>query len=386
MSEPERDPPRVWAVMGYRAGENSQIQALAEALHWPVEIKRLAHRPRGFVPNLLRRVTLSGIRIGDSSPLVPPWPDLVISAGFRNEPVVRWIKAQAGDRCHIVHIGRPWAAIDNFDLVITTPQYRLPKRPNVLHNGTTLHRVTPERLQVDTEHWSERLEKLPAPRVAVLVGDSGPYAFGPHAARRLGREVSALVWAVGGSALVTTSARTDLAAADVLEEYLTVPRYIYRWQPDSEENPYYAFLALADRIVVTGDSIAMISEAVASGKPVSIFDLAVGRWAMRRPAPAVVPGEEDNDFKLRSNFYRFMMRFGPQRLSRDVTLVHEHLVSARRAVWLGDDIEGASPVTGEAVQRSVQRVAELLGPSFAPGAPGEAARAETRSSEAEQSR
>ena len=39
-------------------------------------------------------------------------------------------------------------------------------------------------------------------------------------------------------------------------------------------NPYLGFLALADRIIVTSDSMSMLVEAVATGKPVIIFDLA----------------------------------------------------------------------------------------------------------------
>ncbi len=76
--------PRVWLVTGYRAGESNQILALAEALGWPYEHKRLGYRRGGAVVGLLRRRGLQGIVIPASSALQPPWPDLVISAGMRN--------------------------------------------------------------------------------------------------------------------------------------------------------------------------------------------------------------------------------------------------------------------------------------------------------------
>ena len=44
------------------------------------------------------------------------------------------------------------------------------------------------------------------------------------------------------------------------------------------ENPYFGYLALADAIVVTGDSVSMTSEACASGKPVYVAAMA-GRGA-----------------------------------------------------------------------------------------------------------
>jgi hypothetical protein len=37
------------------------------------------------------------------------------------------------------------------------------------------------------------------------------------------------------------------------------------------ENPYVGALALADRFVVTGDSVSMVSEALATDKPVEVF-------------------------------------------------------------------------------------------------------------------
>ena len=119
--------PRVWLVTGYRAGERNQIIALAEALGWPFELKELFYRKNEFLTSLFRGSDLRGIRLAKSSPLEPPWPDLVISAGMRNEPVGRWIRNQAGGRTRLVHIGRPWARPENFDLLITTPQYRLPE-------------------------------------------------------------------------------------------------------------------------------------------------------------------------------------------------------------------------------------------------------------------
>ena len=39
------------------------------------------------------------------------------------------------------------------------------------------------------------------------------------------------------------------------------------------ENPYYAYLAVADALLVTANSVSMVSEAAATGKPVHIIGL-----------------------------------------------------------------------------------------------------------------
>ena len=196
-------------MMGHKAGDNSQILALAEGLGWPFEIKHLVYRPTELLTNLLAPLTLLGIVRQKSSPLAPPWPDLIISAGRRNEPPCRWIQARADKRVRLVHVGRPWALIENFDLVVTTPQYRLPRRPNVLHNTTPLQRVAHDRLREAAARWAPRLAHLPRPYTAVMIGgNAGPYVLDREAATLLGRAASAFARRRGGSLLVSTSART----------------------------------------------------------------------------------------------------------------------------------------------------------------------------------
>ncbi len=351
--------------MGHRAGENAQILALGEALGWAFEIKRFVHHWYYFIASLPKRMGLVGIDKRKSSPLQPPWPDLIISAGFRNEPVCRWIRAQSGGRTRLVHIGRPWAGIRHFDLVVTTPQYRLPDHPRVLHNQTTLNRVTPSRLAEAAAMWEPRVFHLPKPRIAVMVGgSSGPYNFDRVAAERLGRQASALAAGEGGSLLVTTSSRTPKASLDSLVAALSCPAECYRWMPDDPENPYFGYLALGDALIVTGDSIAMLSEACATRKPVYIFDLG----GMRAPA-----GCDDRRGKvalwLRGSWgfshtkalsYRLLMRLGPQFLSRDLRLVYDYLISTGRAVWLGQSFPPGQPPSLEDVPRAVRRIRALL--------------------------
>jgi mitochondrial fission protein ELM1 len=344
-------PPHVWVVTGYRAGERAQVLALAEALGWPFEVKELDYRPSAARISLLRSSHLRGFRLDRSSRLEPPWPDLVITAGMRNEPACRWIRAQSGGRTRLVHIGRPWARLKQFDLVITTPQYRLPERTNVLHNILTLHRVTAARLRAETRRWEPRLATLPRPRIAVIAGgDSGPTTFGRKAAARLARQASALARERGGSLLVTTSARTAPAAVEALSTGIEVPAHFYRWRRDDDDNPYFGYLALADAIIVTADSISMLTEACATGKPVYMFD----------PDRTGGPTGGGRDFRFAGLLYGWMMRWGPRRLSRDIGLVHRRLLEDGHAVWLGDGFPERTPPPLRDLERALARVRGLF--------------------------
>lgn len=350
--------------MSYRAGENGQLLALAEALGWPFESKRLAYRKYELAIPLLRGTGLAGILKGRSSPLVPPWPDLVISAGLRNEPVARWIRRRTGGTARLVFIGRTWAAAESFDLIITTPQYRLAEHPHVLHNRLTLHRVTETRLAEAAALWAPRLAHLPRPLLAVLIGgNSGPYLFDQRAAERLGRQASQMARAAGGSLLVTTSARTPRPASEALAAAIDCPVHLFRWTADASANPYLGYLALADALIVTGDSVAMLSEACATRKPVYIFDPnhAAGPEALSERRSGRRPGWRSWS-GARAFCYRQAMRFGPYRLTRDVGLIHRWLIASGRAVWLGQPFPpGPPPPPSEDMQRAVARVRALFG-------------------------
>ena len=360
----------VWVLKSPRAGDASQVLALAEGLGLPFEVKELSRRPLDILRAPPLAATLAGLEPASAASLRAPWPALVLSAGRENEPVARWIRKASGGATKIVHVGRPWGPIDGYDLVVTTPQYRLPARPNVLQNDAPLHRVTAERLTEATVAWAPRLGHLPHPYVALLVGgNSGPYALDRQAGERLGREASALARRLGGSLLITTSARTPASALAGLASAIDVPHYLFGWKKGSRENPYYAFLGLADEIVVTADSMSMVTEACATGKPVHLFDLGEGELSMQEPLsarrePGTGVGCAQPAPRVRGSstaLYRLLLRYAPTRVTRDIRLVHERLVATGRARWLGSAATPAIRRPLRDLERAVARVQALLG-------------------------
>jgi mitochondrial fission protein ELM1 len=319
--------PIVWCLLGRKAGDNNQVLALAEELGYEHEEKNIMAQPWELLTNLKLQVTLAGIDRANSSPLQAPWPDLIITAGRRNEPVARWIKHQSGGSTRLVHIGRPWAPLDTYDLIVTTPQYFLPRRNNILHNRLPLHRLLPYELESAAESLSPALQDLPQPWIAVLVGgNSGKFVFTVEKGKRLGQLASRLAGENGGSLLVADSPRTPKSTADALESSLQVPHYSYRWGRGAE-NPYRGMLALADAFVVTGESMSMLSEARAMGKPLYIFDMGDGDkpwWKL------------PHNYRYKPLSHRLGMGLGPGRMRRDVGKIQQALIDVGGAVWLDE--------------------------------------------------
>ena len=334
--------PAVWLLHGHKAGDNNQVVALAEALGWPYEIKRLAYRPWELLTNRLLRVTLAGTDRQRSSALEPPWPDLVITAGRRNEPVARWIRRQSGGRTRLVHVGRPWARLERFDLIVVTPQYFLPEQNNVLHVDLPLHAVTRAGLDAVGGQWRGRFDRLPRPWWSVLLGgDSGPFVFTPDKARHLAGWLNRRVAAEGGSVLLTSSARTPADVWTAFREALTVPCTAWSWGDDAGENPYQAYLALGERLVVTGESMSMLAEAVASGVPLYIYDLSECPDPSHGAAPCPPWWRRGYLLRWKPLSHFLAMRLAPRRLRRDVSRIQRRLIEQGRAVWAG---QKADPV------------------------------------------
>ena len=355
---------KLWTLLGRKAGDNAQVLALAEALGWPREDKHIAALPWEIVPHLLLGPTLRGIERRASSPLAPPWPDLVISAGRRNEPVARWIRRQSGGATRLVHVGRPWARPDTYDLVVSTPQYFLDGARNVIVNPLPLHRITRDAVGAAAARLAPDLAHLPRPFVTVLMGgDSGPFVFTPDTGRRLSDGVNRLVAQTGGAALVTGSPRTPRAAAEAFQAALDVPAMCYWWhaRDGAAENPYHGFLGLADRFVVTGESMSMLAEAGSLGRPLYIFDPgdAPGTWWRHR-----------HNFRHKPLSHALAMRFAPRRLRRDIARIQTALVAGGRARWLDEApaliaagehwVAGVQPDPAEGARRAADRIRALL--------------------------
>jgi len=369
-------PPRIWLMLGRKAGDNSQIMALAEGRGWPYETRDLVYRRSEILTNLFVGPTLMGLVPERSSPLLPPWPELVISAGRRNEPLVRWIQREAGgpDRVKLVHVGRPWALHECFDLIVTTPQYTLAGKPNILQNEAPLHRVTRARLAAAAASWAPRLAHLPGPYVSVILGgNAGPYVLDRESGALLGWHASKMARTLGGSLLVTTSARTPALAVSALERELAVPAFVYRWRAGDPDNPYFGMLALAERHIVTADSMSMMVEAIVTGKQVHLFDFSRGPASNRPSAPTDHRLQGSNaweriaDWRPQPHFFGFGQRWAPKRLTRDVTRIHARQVAAGRAVWLGQEWPADQPPTPplQDLERAVAAVKALFDPAHA---------------------
>ncbi|HVC55909.1 MAG TPA: mitochondrial fission ELM1 family protein [Stellaceae bacterium] len=262
--------PSVWVLHDGKPGMASQALGLAEASGFGFVEKRLTiAAPWAWLPPLL---WVAPLRAAGPT-LMPPWPDLVIGCGRNTVRPALAIRRASGGRTLAVQVQDPRLGRGQFDLMVVPEHDRL-RGPRVILTRGALHRVTAARLAAERQRFPA-LEALPRPILGVLIGGANrAYRLDLRRLAEIAEAIAAAVRRSGGSAVVTPSRRTGAKGLAVLRERLAgLPGAIWDGTGD---NPYYAFLAVADALLVTADSVSMVSEAAASGKPVHILGLTGG--------------------------------------------------------------------------------------------------------------
>ncbi len=263
----------VWLLIDDRAGNRSQVLGVGRALGFPFEIKNLEYTAAAALPNYMHMASFSMVTRKNRVNLAAPWPDIVIAAGRRTAPVARRIKELNKGKTFLVQIMYPGSnGEDDFSLIAVPRHDSMPPASNRFEVIGAPHGVTPQSLAEARLAWAGRFDHLPSPRVALIVGgDTKRRTFTTDMARELGERAAALARKAGGSLLISTSRRTSSEAAQVIMETIgDIPAHTFKWG-DEGDNPYMAYLAYADHVIVTGDSVSMCCEACAVGRPVAIF-------------------------------------------------------------------------------------------------------------------
>ncbi len=260
----------IWAVSDGRIGIEAQVLGLAEAvarqrpavvvgkqIGWRFGLGRL---PWPLIPPAALRA---------DSPVAAPWPDIWIAAGRASLPLSTRVKRWSGGRTFVVQTQDPRGAAARFDLVIP-PAHDGLTGDNVVPIVGAPNRMNAEGFARDRLRFGARIDPLPHPRVAMIVGGkSHSHDLSPDRARRMTAEVASAVAAVGGSLMLSFTRRTPQAARAILTKGLAAtPGWIW---DDEGDNPYFAFLAAADVILVTEDSTNLATDAATTGKPVHVL-------------------------------------------------------------------------------------------------------------------
>lgn len=263
----------VWILSDGKKGTENQSVGLANAMGWknyllkPIDVKF----PWTLLPPRLWFDPLKAVK--KSKELFPDntWPDILIAAGRICAAVAAEIRRQAQGKTFVIFIQDPYMDPKNFDVVIT-PEHDDIQGDNVIKVFGALHNVTADKLKKASSHHNNLIEYLPKPRVAVLIGGKNRhYKMTPALMEQYGSQLRHIAKRKTISYMVTGSRRTPVACLQAFKKGLgSAPAFVWNGRGD---NPYYAFLAAADIVIVTSDSVSMVSEAMFTNKPLYVMEL-----------------------------------------------------------------------------------------------------------------
>lgn len=256
-----------WVITEGMAGTENQCLGVAEALGVSPIVKRVKLRGLWkFLSPWLPFETKSMFDV----PLEGPWPDLLLASGRKSIAASRYIKKQSGGKTFTVQIQDPRISPRYFDLV-AVPAHDPTRGDNVAVTKAAPNRITDTKLAKARNDFSSYFAMMPSPHIAVLIGgNSKAHHMSIKAMEKLGQQLSAL----GGSLMITASRRTTEAQKDALQKGLGDKAHWF-WD-GTGENPYLGMLAWADYILVTADSVSMLSDAATTGKPVYMIAMEGG--------------------------------------------------------------------------------------------------------------
>jgi len=368
---PPSDPqPRIWLLLGDKKGDNGQVETIAEALEttlgWRCELKHIKVLEPFVFGKAKVGPTLYHIDRELSAPLEAPWPDLVITVGRSPANVALWVKQQSNGHSKIVLVGKPSGLMEHFDLIVISTEILLAPYPNVQRISMPLMRIDEAAVLDAAQVWTQKFADLPRPLVAIMVGGpTNPFIYNTAVTDKL-IDAAYKVSVEGGTPYLTTSRRTPAAIVDRLKTGLPEKARLFTWSMDVGDNPYMGLLGLADRFIVTGDSISMMVEVTRLGKPLEILPLPCGLLGnldqLRRTLARWLfnPGYGNWQDKLRAQLARLVYHSRFIRHTRHYPGFHQKLVDLKLATWFGETSRLPAGQYPDDVSAVVRRIQSLL--------------------------
>jgi mitochondrial fission protein ELM1 len=265
-----------------KVGTGNQCLGLASALGFktPKTIEVSARWPWRYLSSKLWLYPLKSVTAQQGALLAPPWPDVIIAAGRASAAPTAEIRRLSQNKTFVIQLQNPSLNPKLFNIIVAPAHDQL-EGQNVIVTKGALHPLKKENLRQAAKNFEERLAFLTRPFVAMLIGGTNKrYKLTPTVIASMAEQLKTIVKTYNVGLAITPSRRTEPKNCQALQEHFKdLPVYI--WDRQSE-NPYLAMLALAEIIIVTADSVSMISEACSTGKPVYVFPLPGGSAISRR--------------------------------------------------------------------------------------------------------
>jgi KDO2-lipid IV(A) lauroyltransferase len=202
------------------------------------------------------------------------YADIVISCGYSLVGVNLFVKEE--NQARSVVVMKPPCSPRHFDVLIAPRHDKIKKAANVFVTEGALCTVSSGVFDSQARRLAEELGlEASAQKIGLLLGgDTEGVSFLEAPTESLFRTLNQYCEKTESLLLATSSRRTPLWAENLLKRYFQKNRrcpLLVIANEANREGVVKGILGLCHRVVVSGESMSMVSEAVCSGKPVVIF-------------------------------------------------------------------------------------------------------------------
>ena len=249
-------------------GMISQVEGLAKALNteYTHKIVRLSF-PWNLIPPKFTPV--SQIVLKDKIYITEnEIPDIIISCG-RKSVIPSIILKKKNSNIFTIHIQNPKVNSKNFDAVVAPQHDSHYYGPNVYHSEGAIHYITYEEIQAAKNYLSGKIKSNKI--VSVILGGPNKYfSFSKEQLMEIFQSIRSCFIMNGYEAIIVPSMRTPKTIIELAKKEMSKFGHVV---DKVDKQAYLSAYALAENVVVTCDSISMISEAAASGKPIYVAQM-----------------------------------------------------------------------------------------------------------------
>ncbi|MEN9782178.1 MAG: hypothetical protein RL208_328 [Pseudomonadota bacterium] len=200
--------------------------------------------------------------------------DIIVTCGRRSVRYAKHIRKHLFKNAKIVQILKPGSLISSNDVVLLPAHDKsILKSSNIIRfNGAICEKIDDEILTKTAENFSNIKEMLRGPFIGVFVGGTSKhFKFTKSLAEEFARRVNVVSKNMKMPLLISTSRRTPVDVIEIIKANLDCEYYLYNYNENPKNNPYYAFIKWSEFNIVTGDSISMISELHSAERPLYVF-------------------------------------------------------------------------------------------------------------------
>ena len=249
-------------------GMISQVEGMAKALNseYSHKIVRLSF-PWNLIPP--KFTPISQIVLKDKIYITEnEIPDIIISCG-RKSVIPSILLKRKNSNIFTIHIQNPKVNSNNFDVVIAPQHDSHYNGSNVYHSEGAIHYITNKEIEAAKNYLTSKIKSNKIVSI-ILGGPNKYYSFSKEQLMEIFQSIKSCFIAKGYETIIIPSMRTPKTIIELAKKEMSKFGHVV---DKVDKQAYLSAYALAEYVVVTCDSISMISEAAASGKPIYVAQM-----------------------------------------------------------------------------------------------------------------